>query len=122
MAQPQSICHPKRKLIAGGKCAECLYEWWDSRKPSERYGATTQECMDMLEYQGWVCAVCKLPFVRDVPVIDHKHWPKRPRGILHSSCNTGLGSLADSPDILRMAAQYLEDPSYEHVAHKDSGS
>lgn len=118
MAEPKAVCHPKRKLIAGGKCLECLRSWWDSKKPSERYGATTDECMDMLEAQGYVCPVCELPFLKDTPVIDHKHWPKRPRGVLHSTCNSGLGLMMDSPEVLERAARYLREPTYEVVVAK----
>lgn len=122
MSDFKAICHPRRKLIAGGKCLECLESWWASRKPSERYGATTSECMDMLKAQGYVCAVCSLPFLKDTPVIDHKHWPKRPRGILHSNCNSALGLLLDSPEVLEAAATYLRAPTYETVCTEEGAS
>lgn len=118
MAVPKAVCHPRRNIVAAGKCLECLRAWWDARKPSERYGATTDECMAMLAEQNYVCPVCTLPFYRDTPVIDHKHWPKRPRGILHAQCNSGLGMLMDSPEVAERAARYLREPTYEVVKAK----
>lgn len=115
MAEPRAVCHPRRKLIAAGKCLECVREWWASRKPSERYQATVDECMEMLELQGFVCPICLIPFLRGVPQIDHRHFPPRPRGILCQQCNTAIGSLLDSPEILERAAEYLRLPTYEQL-------
>lgn len=43
--------------------------------------------------------------------IDHDHATGKIRGVLCIGCNTGLGSLNDSPDNLRRAAEYLEELS-----------
>ena len=41
--------------------------------------------------------------------IDHNHSTGQIRGLLCSLCNFGIGYLKDSPDLLRKAAQYLDD-------------
>jgi hypothetical protein len=39
---------------------------------------------------------------------DHNHVTGKPRELLCSNCNAGLGQFKDSPEILKAAAQYLE--------------
>lgn len=40
--------------------------------------------------------------------LDHDHASGAVRGLLCSACNTGMGLLGDNPNLLRIAAQYLE--------------
>lgn len=60
------------------------------------------------------CAVCGLPesLVRSgrllTLAVDHDHRTGRIRGLLCNRCNLLLGKVADSPDLLRAAAAYLE--------------
>lgn len=55
--------------------------------------------------QNGGCAICgrvtKL-------VVDHDHETNRVRGLLCSTCNTGLGKLGDNVENLRKAIVYLE--------------
>lgn len=63
----------------------------------------------MYEAQDRRCAICD---VRKDPlglVIDHNHTTRKVRGLLCSACNTGIGLLKDSPDVLEVALQYLEE-------------
>ena len=41
-------------------------------------------------------------------VIDHNHKTGKVRGLLCGSCNTGIGLLKDSPDVLDAAIEYLQ--------------
>lgn len=42
------------------------------------------------------------------PSIDHDHDTDRLRRILCVTCNTGLGALKDSPELMRRGALYVE--------------
>lgn len=50
------------------------------------------------------CAICHGP----AEVVDHCHHNGHVRGVLCNSCNTTLGKMHDSPELLRRAADYLE--------------
>ena len=61
-----------------------------------------------LERQGGRCALC-----RETPThalaIDHCHETGLFRGLLCHNCNLLLGHAKDQPEVLRRAAEYLEE-------------
>ncbi len=69
----------------------------------------------MFAEQGGVCAVCGQPErrrnskggIRRLSV-DHDHATGEVRALLCHDCNTALGLLLDSPDLMRLAAAYVE--------------
>lgn len=81
------------------------------------YGMTRERYAEMLAAQNGGCAICGgvNPSGRAL-AIDHDHsccpgthcCGKCVRGLLCSGCNTGIGHLADSPQRLRSAADYLD--------------
>lgn len=87
-----------------------------------RYGLTQIQWMDLLRFQGNVCALCKEPGdllehggkgkrgpASDMTfVVDHDHTTKTVRGIIHHRCNKAIGLLRDSAAMARMAVEYLE--------------
>lgn len=74
----------------------------------------------MYEAQGGVCAICRKPAdpygVRAASRlhVDHDHLTGAVRALLCNNCNRGIGYLADSPELLRAAADYI-------AAHKRNG-
>jgi hypothetical protein len=72
------------------------------------YGLTLDTYNEMLSQQDYCCAICHLPFTENNrPGIDHDHNTGAVRGILHSTCNMGIGLLRDDPDVLYNALEYL---------------
>jgi hypothetical protein len=72
-----------------------------------RYGIEPHEYDLMARILNGRCMICgNRP---DVLAVDHDHADDEVRGLLCRSCNLGLGAFADSPELLRRAAQYLED-------------
>lgn len=65
---------------------------------------------------GKACALCRIPYVEGERKFakDHDHENGKERGTLCSNCNTGLGMLRDSPDLLRQAASYVAFWKFEH--------
>ena len=67
----------------------------------------------MLAAQNGVCAICKQPETHlrngklKALAVDHDHKTGKIRGLLCSDCNTGIGKLKDSIDVLTSAVQYL---------------
>lgn len=59
----------------------------------------------MIENQKGLCLICtEKP---EKLFIDNCHETGKVRGLLCSSCNTGIGMLKDDPDVLRAAISYL---------------
>lgn len=87
-----------------------------------RHNFSQQGFDDLLALQGGICPVCKRPLIPtasytgETPTLDHDHTccPKSHscgkciQGILHARCNNALGCVNDDPDMLRNAADYLE--------------
>lgn len=83
------------------------------------YNITQEQFDELLEKQGGGCALCGRKEGTDKRKlhIDHDHsccprvgsCGKCIRGILCSRCNTGLGSFGDNSELLRKAANYLDE-------------
>jgi hypothetical protein len=74
----------------------------------KKYGISETTFWALIHNQGGLCAICKSGSATD---IDHCHETNAVRGILCMYCNRGLGQFEDSPDRLRAAAFYLENPT-----------
>ena len=72
------------------------------------YGVTREE---LSEKQGGRCAICGVEFATLDPQlwhVDHCHASGVTRGLLCQGCNTALGKFNDSAELLRKAADYVE--------------
>jgi hypothetical protein len=73
------------------------------------YDLTLEQYKSLLDKQGGRCAICGTDDSgRTDWNVDHCHVSGMVRGILCSPCNKGLGQFNDSPEQLRLAAEYLE--------------
>lgn len=87
-----------------------------------RYGLTFRDYIHLLEEQSGLCAICSSSgFVghnKRVPfTIDHDHVTNKVRGLLCSLCNTGLGALKDSFELLEQASAYLKMPPMQKLSN-----
>ena len=75
-----------------------------------KYGISLEDKREMLEDQGWGCAICLkgLPLIGRDSCVDHCHETNEVRGILCKNCNNALGLFADNPDSLTRAANYIK--------------
>jgi len=76
------------------------------------YGITPEEYNERLEDQKGLCKICgtdKPTGKWKVFAVDHCHYTGRVRGLLCNECNRGIGLLRDSAELLRKAADYLDN-------------
>lgn len=78
---------------------------WYRRKIS--YGLTKEQFFEIIKNQEEKCAICRTGIDQNCHV-DHCHNTNVVRGLLCNNCNTGIGMLQDSLDILKAAINYLE--------------
>lgn len=78
------------------------------------YGISLEDFNGLIEFQNNLCGICFKPIEhnRKSLNVDHDHETNEVRGILCSSCNTGLGRFGDSVEGLKRAIYYLENPPY----------
>lgn len=79
----------------------------DRRDKLGQYGLTAADFAARFESQGGCCAICGEVLSAD-PCIDHDHNTGKVRGLLCRSCNSGIGLLKESPDVLRAAIDYVK--------------
>jgi hypothetical protein len=74
-----------------------------------RYGLTIARYTALLTSQNFCCKICLGVFhpTKNRPVIDHCHTELHVRGLLCHRCNTGIGLLAESPEIINRSSNYL---------------
>jgi hypothetical protein len=70
-----------------------------------RYGITGAQADAMFEAQHGLCAICG---ERPAAHVDHDHVSGAVRSLLCFTCNSGLGNFRDDPELLRLAADYLD--------------
>jgi hypothetical protein len=81
------------------------------------FGISLQDFESMLEQQGGVCAICKEEETRiirksGIPKalsVDHCHTTGKIRGLLCFKCNSSIGKLKDSIELLQNAINYLKE-------------
>lgn len=80
-----------------------------------KYKLTPDEWMGMFEAQGCRCAICRSesPNAKAGWNTDHCHKTGRVRFILCAHCNRGLGAFRDSPELMRKAADMLEEIQHQ---------
>ncbi len=72
-------------------------------------GWTVERYEEKFEEQQGCCEICGTEETKRKLSADHEHVdPPKPRGLLCSNCNRGIGHLKDSPALLRKAAMYIE--------------
>ena len=80
-----------------------------------RYGLSVAEYDAMLSAQGSVCGLCHKAEThrsRNGEItrlaVDHDHATGSIRALLCHSCNVGIGSFYDDPELLIAAAEYVK--------------
>lgn len=89
-----------------------------SRKFLKQYCITLAQYHEMLDAQEEKCAICQQPetsldrsgSLKNLAV-DHCHTSGKVRGLLCSRCNTTLGRIEESPQLLRAMFDYLHKHS-----------
>lgn len=112
------------------RCKKCCKgqarrAWWRKRSPEVRhrrrlqsrktnlrikFGLSWEQFSAMIAAQNGCCAICKnsIDFeAKKAYGVDHDHVSGKVRAILCTTCNLGLGSFQDDPELLTAAANYL---------------
>lgn len=81
------------------------YRW---RRIKQKYGISQAEYEALLSSQNGKCGICFTGTpTRGTFAVDHCHDTGRIRGLLCSTCNSGIGLLKDKLEILEAAVAYM---------------
>lgn len=81
---------------------------------ARRYGVSEKDYEQMLLSHNNLCAICNKPSPRTLH-IDHDHKTGQVRGLLCSTCNTGIGLFKDDISVLNSAIAYLTYPPKQDI-------
>lgn len=105
---------PRPRSALESYCKSCKLEStkntraiYEHRKKLEFFGITQNQFDLMSRAQKHCCAICRTPATTRRLSIDHCHNTGKVRGLLCHKCNTAIGKLADDPQRVLRAAQYL---------------
>ncbi len=95
---------------------------WRAAHPREQhaenlkyaFGLTLAQYNEMLKEQGGRCAICEQKPTTIRLAVDHDHVTGTIRGLLCIGCNTTVGKLRDSPELVEKLRRYL----YKHAQLK----
>ena len=84
------------------------------KRAGGKHKMSMEELEALFQNQGCKCAICGTTEPQGKTGssgwnVDHCHTSNKVRFILCNHCNRGLGAFKDSPELLRKAAQLLED-------------
>ena len=111
--KPRNEFHAERRSKRGlrSECKSCRKDnSYRDAYYKKKYGISLQDYNDMFATQEGCCSICgrhQVEFKKSLHV-DHCHDTGKVRELLCQSCNTGIGSLQDDPELLRVAIEYLE--------------
>lgn len=80
----------------------------------KKYGVSEKDYEQMLLSHNNLCAICNKPSPRTLH-IDHDHKTGQVRGLLCSTCNTGIGLFKDDISVLNSAIAYLTYPPKQDI-------
>lgn len=83
------------------------------RDLKRKYGITLADYLRLMDEQNHECAICADPSNGRRLDVDHCHSTGKVRGLLCRRCNLILGHAEDEPEVLILAASYLESASSE---------
>lgn len=87
---------------------------------ARKFGITVDELNIWLSVDN--CQICGNQFKSGQNKhIDHCHVTGKVRGVLCTNCNTGIGNLRDSAELLKKAIQYLNNASGPTCGSKSLG-
>lgn len=105
-------CTPCRQEYHKGyyqKNRQTLCRKSTENRRKRQFGVGPEQYQEMLEKQGFACAIClRVPQAGDKALaVDHDHKGGQVRGLLCMKCNQSIGRFEDDPETLIRAAGYL---------------
>jgi len=112
-----------KKLVSDRKSHKKMRDLYPDRVKNRvlkySYGITLEDYNEMLAIQNGVCAICNQSCTTGRRLcVDHDHKTGKVRGLLCNDCNSGIGKLKDSSEILKNAANYLDKHFSLHSEEK----
>lgn len=97
-------------------------EWANIASRIAKYGLTLDQFHARYEAQNFCCAICGEYTEFGNLVIDHCHGTTFARGLLCWCCNSGIGQLRESTELMGRAVAYIKHWAAKHESDPESAS
>lgn len=92
-------------------CSLCQSNYSYGQRLKRVFGITLDQYDHLLEAQDYRCFICRTEPKKMRLAVDHNHHTGEIRGLLCKRCNQSLlGAGGHDPEVLRRAADYLDNP------------
>jgi hypothetical protein len=106
------LAHPDKVRRSQMKSAIKYREKRYAQRRFRLYGITSGHRGRLMKAQNNRCAICGERFDEGKHAlkscVDHNHKTGQIRGLIHQTCNIGLGAFHDNDNVLRRAADYVK--------------
>ena len=105
--------HKKYHKIYGPKYYKLhidKFKLYDRCRKLKKYNLTIEQYNEMFEKQNGCCAICDKhqSELTQILGIDHNHTTGDVRGLLCTQCNSAIGMVKESIELLEKCKQYLQ--------------
>ena len=92
-------------------CKPCWNNYYQEYSWRSKYGISRSDYNEWFHSQNGACGICNIhqSELKNSLAVDHDHETGKVRGLLCTTCNTGLGKLGDSIEGLEAAIEYLKE-------------
>ena len=98
-----------KRQFMHGYCKPCQADYDRGYRLPKRFGLSMSEYNELFIKQEGKCAICNVhqsEFIKALAV-DHNHRTNKVRGLLCFACNSAIGKLKESDEIINNALEYL---------------
>lgn len=109
--------YQKWKTAPSSQYLKARRKWLENK-----YKITPEEFEALWIRQNGLCAICTSPIFMGTrnTAVDHDHNTGKIRGLLCSTCNTGLGQFQENEENIKSAIRYLSEYNYIKENHGNS--
>jgi hypothetical protein len=113
--KPDRVCENCRAELSGRQTKYCSDRCRNRWHLLQAYGLTPDDWAMLVSLTGGRCPICRRKQRYQEMAVEHRHSDGLVRGLACQRCNQNLAAFYENPEMLRRAADFLENPPAEKM-------